>query len=67
LTRINVRVMIVSTRGGINMLEVIKNVVESKTMVMVMIFIIGVSYVSATMNKNLEVSKESIVLQTQVN
>lgn len=49
------------------MLEVIKNVVESKTMVMVMIFIIGVSYVSATMNKNLEVSKESIVLQTQIN
>ena len=42
MTRINVRVMIISTRGGINMLEVIRNVVESKTMVMLVCTGVGV-------------------------
>lgn len=37
------------------MLDVMKDVIKSKTMVGVLVFIIGVSYISASQNRNLEV------------
>lgn len=36
------------------MLDVMKDVIKSKTMIGVLVFIIGISYVSASRNTNLE-------------
>jgi uncharacterized membrane protein HdeD (DUF308 family) len=54
LTRIVVRIIIKIVEGGIVMLEVIIDVVKSKTMIGVMVFILGISYISACQNQSLD-------------
>jgi hypothetical protein len=51
--------------GGICMLEVVKDVVKSKTMIGVMVFIIGISYISASQKQNLMISSINQVEVTQ--
>ena len=44
------------------MLEVISDVVKSKTMIGVMVFIIGISYISACQNETLTIKNGNSIL-----
>lgn len=47
------------------MLEVVRNVIESKTMIGVMILIIGISYISACDTKSFEYNNQNNILNLQ--